>query len=213
MGDDERALGVFIHPTADVSPEAHIGAGTKIWQLCQVREGAIIGRECILGRCVYIDAHVRIGDRVKIQNGVSVYEGVTLEDGVLCGPHCVFTNDLKPRAITPGGRLKTAADWQITKTLVRQGAGIGAHATIVCGVTIGRWAMVGAGAVVTRDVPDYGLVYGNPARLRAFVCPCGAKLVPAPPIPSTGAEGDVPMRCPDCGASVVIPAADYALLH
>jgi len=187
----------FAHPTADVSPRAEIGAGTKIWQHCQVREGAVIGRNCILGKGVYVDAGVKIGDNVKIQNYVSVYEGVTLEDGVFCGPHCVFTNDKLPRAINPDGSLKTAADWRITPILVRQGAAIGANATIVCGVTIGRWAMIGSGAVVTRDVPDYGLVWGNPARLRGFVCPCGQRLVRA------SDEGEsVLLRCPVCGQEV-----------
>ena len=206
----------YAHPTADVSPEARIGADTKIWQLCQVREHAVIGRRCILGRCVYIDAHVRIGDRVKIQNGVSVYEGVTIEEGVLCGPHCVFTNDLTPRAVNPDGTLKAAEDWVITPTLVRQGAGIGANAVIVCGVTIGRWAMVGAGAVVTRDVPDHGLVYGNPARLRAFVCPCGAKLErrreAAAPGTLPADETRVAMRCARCGSELDIPMTHYQLL-
>jgi UDP-2-acetamido-3-amino-2,3-dideoxy-glucuronate N-acetyltransferase len=187
----------FAHPTADVSPRAQIGEGTKIWQHCQVREGAIIGRHCILGKGVYVDAGVTIGDNVKIQNYVSVYEGVTLEDGVFCGPHCVFTNDKLPRAINPDGSLKTAADWRITPTLVRQGAAIGANATIVCGVTIGRWAMVGSGAVVTRDVPDYGLVLGNPARLRGFVCPCGQRLAKI----ATEGEGII-LRCSACGQEV-----------
>ncbi|MEP7200227.1 MAG: DapH/DapD/GlmU-related protein, partial [Chloroflexota bacterium] len=163
----------FVHPTADVSPRATIGDGTRIWHQCQVREGARLGRNCILSKDVYVDVDVQIGDNVKVQNGVSLYHGVTLEDGVFCGPHCVFTNDKQPRAINADGSLKAADDWTLTPTRVRMGASIGAHATIICGVTIGRWAMVGAGAVVTRDVPDYGLVVGNPAQLRGFVCPCG----------------------------------------
>lgn len=192
----------YVHPTSDVSPKASIGAGTKIWQHCQVREDAQIGENCILSKGVYIDFGVQIGNNVKIQNGISIYHGVTLEDGVFCGPHCVFTNDLQPRSINPDGSLKKATDWTLTKTLVRYGASIGAHATIVCGVTIGRWAMVGAGAVVTRDVPDYGLVYGNPARLRGFVCPCGAKLV----VEEENASHDpVSMQCPKCQMQVHIP--------
>ena len=142
---------IYIHPTSDVSPRSQIGANTKIWQHCQVRDGAVIGRNCILGKGVFIDLNVHVGNNVKIQNGVSVYEGVTLEDGVFCGPHCTFTNDLKPRAVNPDGSLKGPNDWVITPTRVRSGASIGAHATVVCGVTIGRWAMIGAGAVVTRD--------------------------------------------------------------
>jgi UDP-2-acetamido-3-amino-2,3-dideoxy-glucuronate N-acetyltransferase len=193
---------MFIHPSSDVAEDAQVGAHTRIWQMCQIRAGAVIGAWCILGKGVYIDANVRIGDRVKIQNGVSLYEGVTLEDGVLCGPHCVFTNDLRPRAINPDGTLKSPEDWIITPTLVRQGAAIGANATLVCGITIGRWAMVGAGAVVTHDVPDYGLVYGNPARLAGFVCPCGEKLVAQ----AQGEPGGyVTAVCRACGQTVEIP--------
>jgi acetyltransferase-like isoleucine patch superfamily enzyme len=194
----------FAHPSADVSPRAEVGEGTRIWQQCQVREGSVIGRNCILGKGVYVDSGVRIGSNVKIQNGVSLYRGVTLEDGVFCGPHCVFTNDLRPRAINPDGTLKTTDDWHVSETLVCFGAAIGAQATIICGITIGRWAMIGAGSVVTRDVPDYGLAYGNPARLRGFVCPCGEKLSP-----ELGGQADesppVEMICPKCRASIVIP--------
>ena len=166
----------FIHSTAEVSEDSIVGDGTKIWQYCQIREGAVLGLNCILGKGVYIDSDVKIGDNVKIQNGVSIYQGVTLEDGVFCGPHCVFTNDLKPRSINPDGTLKTSSDWVLTRTRVCYGASIGAQSVIVCGVRIGRWAMIGAGSVVTRDVPDYGLVYGNPTTLKAFVCSCGQKL-------------------------------------
>ncbi len=191
-----------IHPTAEVSPEAQVGAGTSIWNQAQVRAGAVIGEHCVISKGVYIDSGVVIGNRVKIQNYVSVYQGVILEDGVFCGPHCVFTNDLQPRAINPDGSLKGAADWQVVPTRVREGAAIGANAVIVCGVTIGRWAMVGAGAVVTRDVPDYGLVVGNPARLRGFVCPCGHKLEP-----ETLEAGQVTAVCPACGRSTGIPVS------
>ena len=168
--------GVKVHASADVSAQAKIGAGTTIWHQSQVREEAIIGSNCVLGKGVYVDIGVTIGENVKIQNYVSIYRGVVIEDGVFCGPHCVFTNDKVPRAINPDGSPKREDDWTISPTLVRQGASIGAGATVVCGVTIGRWAMIGAGAVVTRDVPDYGLVWGNPARLRGFVCPCGVRL-------------------------------------
>lgn len=167
---------VYIHPTADVSPRATLGEGTRVWHEAQVREDAVIGRNCILGKGVYIDFGVQIGDNVKIQNRSSVYHGVTLESGVFVGPHVIFTNDLLPRAVNSDGTLKSDSDWELGRILVKEGASLGAGAIIVAGVTVGRWAMVGAGAVVTRDVPDHGLVYGNPARLRGYVCPCGHKL-------------------------------------
>jgi UDP-2-acetamido-3-amino-2,3-dideoxy-glucuronate N-acetyltransferase len=167
---------VYIHPSAEVAPQARIGAGTHIWRQAHIREYAIIGESCNIGKGVYIETHVRIGSRVKIQNHVSIFEGVTLEDGVFVGPHVCFTNDLHPRAITPDGRLKIAGDWQITPTLVRYGASIGAGAVIVCGITIGMFALVGAGAVVTRDVPPHALVLGNPARLHGYVCRCAHPL-------------------------------------
>jgi acetyltransferase-like isoleucine patch superfamily enzyme len=200
----------FVHPTADVSPKASVGEGSKIWQHCQVREGTVIGQNCILSKGVYIDLGVRIGNNVKIQNGVSVYHGVTLEDGVFCGPHCAFTNDRQPRSINSDGTLKDTEDWTVSETLVRTGASIGAHATIVCGVTIGRWAMVGAGAVVTHNVPDYGLVYGNPARLHGFVCPCGQKLaqVSGESVNDLGIQ----MVCPKCHTHISTPQADHKRL-
>ncbi len=202
---------VFIHPTSDVSPHAEIGSGTKIWQHCQVRENCKIGNNCILSKGVYIDTGVIIGNNVKIQNGISVYHGVTLEDGVFCGPHCVFTNDRQPRSINPDGSLKGTADWKVSETLVRTGASIGAHATIVCGITIGQWAMIGAGSVVTRDVPDYGLVYGNPARLHGFVCPCGKKLTINQDALNTSTPL-VRLHCPHCNQIVEIPSSDIKKL-
>ena len=167
---------VYIHPTADVSPKAVLGDGVRIWHEAQVREGAVLGRNCILGKGAYIDFGVQIGDNVKIQNRASVYHGVTIESGVFIGPHAIFTNDRLPRAVNPDGSLKSDDDWELGKILVREGASIGAGAIIVAGVTIGRWAMIGSGSVVTRDVPDYGLAYGNPARLHGYACPCGQKL-------------------------------------
>lgn len=185
---------ISIHPTAEISEEATIGERTRIWRQAQVREGASIGEDCILGKGVYIDARVNIGSRVKIQNHVSVFEGVTLEDGVFVGPHVCFTNDLFPRAITREGALKSAADWTITPTLVKYGASLGAAAVIRCGVTIGEFALVGAGAVVTHDVPPHALVLGNPARQRAFVCYC------ARPLRATSLHiGVLRGVCPVCG--------------
>lgn len=148
----------FVHESSYIDEDVEIGEGTKIWHFCHVQRGAKIGKNCSLGQNVNISNHVRIGDDVKIQNNVSVYEGVELEDGVFCGPSCVFTNDLTPRAEFPKG----SAGYK--KTLVKHGASIGANATIVCGHTIGEYAMVAAGAVVTKDVPAYTLVAGVPAR-------------------------------------------------
>lgn len=200
-----------IHPTADVSPQASIGEGTSIWHHCQIREGASIGRNCILGKGVYVDFGVVIGNNVKVQNGISIYHGVTIEDGVFCGPHCVFTNDKWPRAVNPDGSPKGALDWTVSQTLIRKGASIGAHATIVCGITVGQWAIIGAGSVVTRNVPDYGLVYGNPARLRGFVCPCGGRLFEVGRGQSEK-TGDVTMCCSICQKQVLIPGSDYQQL-
>lgn len=159
---------VFIHETAHVSPAAEIGEGTKIWINVQVREGAKIGAGCVISKDAYIDHAVTIGNGVKIQNGVSVYHGVTLEDAVFVGPNVAFTNDYFPRAQNP--------DWQITPTLIQEGASLGANSTIVCGHTVGAYAMVGAGSVVTKDVPAHTLVVGNPAQAIGRVCRCGARV-------------------------------------
>lgn len=166
----------FSHPTSVVSPQAQIGLGTKIWVGCQIREGVVLGDQCILSKNVYVDVGVRIGSNVKIQNNVSVYHGVTIEDGVFVGPNVCFTNDKNPRAINPDGTPKGAEDWIVSAILVKYGASIGANSTIVCGTTVGRWAMVGAGSVVTHDIPDHGLVVGIPARLVGYICSCGKKL-------------------------------------
>jgi len=169
-------LNVRIHPTADVADSAEIGEGTSIWHQCQIRENVRIGRNCILGKGVYVDFEIVLGDNVKVQNYVSIFHGVTIEDGVFIGPHVCFTNDNLPRAINPDGTLKAADDWVIGHITVRKGAALGANATLLPKVTVGRWAMVGSGAVVTKDVPDYGLVVGNPAHLIGFACPCGRRL-------------------------------------
>jgi len=187
----ERAS-VRIHPTADVSADAAIGPGTSIWNQAQVREGARIGAGCVIGKNVYVDFDVVIGDRVKIQNNVSLYHGVTVEDGVFVGPHVCFTNDRLPRAINPDGSPKSDTDWQVSPILVRHGAALGANSTILPGVTIGRWALIGSGSVVTRDVADYELVAGNPARRLGSACPCGQPLRDVDNAPFAGA-------CPTCG--------------
>ena len=166
----------MIHPTAQVDPRAQLGENVKVWNWVQIREDAEIGDNTILSKGVYVDFGVRIGRDVKIQNNVSVYHGVTIEDGVFVGPHVCFTNDKVPRAINPDGSQKGAADWVVSPIRIRRGASLGANATILPGVTVGCFALVGAGAVVTRDVPDHGLVVGNPARLIGRVCACGDRL-------------------------------------
>ena len=166
---------MYIHPSALVEEGAIIGNGTRVWHLVQVRAGAKIGEDCIIGRGVFVDSGVVIGNRVKVQNYVSIYHGVTIEDGVFVGPHAVFTNDKLPRAITPDGQIKSADDWVVSPTVVRYGASIGANSVLVCGITVGRWAMIGAGSVVTKDVPDYGLVVGNPATLIGYVREDGSR--------------------------------------
>ena len=190
---------IRIHPTAEVSPQAEIGDGTSIWHQAQVREHAQIGANCILSKGVYIDTGVIIGDNVKIQNYVSVYHGVTIDDGVFVGPHVCFTNDLQPRAVNPDLSLKSADDWTLSLTRIQEGAALGANATIRCGITIGAWAMIGSGSVVTRDIPDYGLAWGNPARLHGFVCPCGERL-------SFKEKGtsSVIAKCPSCEREIEI---------
>lgn len=166
----------WVHEQAIVATSAELGRGTRVWPFAHVREGARIGEDCVISKGVYVDAGVRVGDRCKIQNNVSIFTGVELCDEVFVGPHVCFTNDKTPRAVTPDGRLKGPDDWRVSPTVVCRGASIGANATIVCGVSIGAWAMVGAGAVVTRDVPAHGLVVGNPARLVGWVCQCGRRI-------------------------------------
>ena len=197
MGETGSKTKYFVHPTAVVEDGAIIGEGTRIWHFAHVRSGARVGRNCNIGKDVYIDVGVVIGDNVKIQNGVSVYRGVVIEDDAFIGPHAVFTNDLYPRSFN--------RDWQVVPTIVKKGASIGANATIVCGVTIGEYAMIGAGAVVTKDVPPYGLVYGNPARLKGFVCVCGRRLED---IIYVGEER-VRYKCRFCGREIDISKSDY----
>jgi len=174
---------VFIHNTAEVNEKAIIGKGTKIWNLAQVRENTIIGENCNISKNVYIDIDVKIGSRVKLQNNVNVYHGVEIEDDVFVGPSATFTNDMYPRSFN--------SDFKVYKTLVKKGASIGANATIVCGITIGEYAMIGAGSVVTKDVKSYSLVVGNPGKVIGFVCQCGHRL-----------NND--LHCPNCGKRYII---------
>lgn len=161
----------FIHESSFIDENVTIGKGTKIWHFCHIQSGASIGNDCTIGQNVNIGENVRIGNGVKIQNSVSVYKGVELENYVFCGPSCVFTNDLTPRAKYP----KSDKAKYLT-TLVKTGASIGANATIMCDHTIGRWALVGAGAVVVSDVPDYAIMIGVPAQIAGWVCECGKRL-------------------------------------
>jgi UDP-2-acetamido-3-amino-2,3-dideoxy-glucuronate N-acetyltransferase len=170
------AMTPLVEGSADVDPSADIGEGTRVWHLAQVREHAVVGRDCVLGRGSYVGPGVRIGDRCKIQNHALVYEPAVVETGAFVGPAAVFTNDYFPRAVTPDGELKTADDWHPVGVTVRTGASIGARAVCIAPVTIGRWAMVAAGAVVTRDVPDFALVVGSPARRIGWVGHAGLPL-------------------------------------
>jgi len=194
-----------IHPTADVSAEARIGARTKIWNRAQVREGAVIGDDCVIGSGAYIDAGVHIGDRVKIQNDALLYHGVSVESGVFIGPGAILTNDRFPRAITLDGALAGADDWTVSEIRLCEGSSIGAGAVVVAGTEVGRFATVGAGAVVTRTVPDHALVAGNPARRLGWVCFCGRRLVDPEGSPVGAVHGGVAV-CPADGSRFVIEA-------
>ena len=170
----------FVHESSYIDADVQIGDGTKIWYFCHVQKGARIGKNCSLGQNVNISNNVKIGNGVKIQNNVAVYEGVEIEDDVFCGPSCVFTNDLTPRAKYPKGHEN------YKKTLIKRGASIGANATVVCGHTVGEWALIGAGAVVSSDVPAHALMLGVPAKKKGWVCECGELL-------KSG------LTCPACG--------------
>jgi UDP-2-acetamido-3-amino-2,3-dideoxy-glucuronate N-acetyltransferase len=159
----------FIHPTAVVDEPMEIGEGTRIWHFTHIMAGAKIGKQCIIGQNVFISSGVLLGNRIKVQNNVSIYDGVILEDDVFCGPSMVFTNVFNPRSFI--SRKK-----EFRKTLVKKGATIGANVTIVCGNTIGQYAFIGAGSVVTKDVPDYALVYGNPGGVKGWVCQCAEEI-------------------------------------
>jgi UDP-2-acetamido-3-amino-2,3-dideoxy-glucuronate N-acetyltransferase len=179
-----------VHPSSYVDEPCVIGAGTRIWHFSHIMKGCRIGERCNIGQNVVISPEVTIGNNVKIQNNVSVYTGCILEDDVFCGPSMVFTNVTNPRShVIRRDEYKT--------TLVRRGASMGANSTVVCGVTIGAYAFVGAGAVVTHDLPDYALVFGNPARIRGWMCACGIKL------PFSASAGNEAGTCPECSAGYI----------
>ena len=173
----------FVHESSYVDEGASIGAGTKVWHFSHVMPGAKVGKGCSIGQNVNIGGKAVVGDRVKIQNNVSVYDRVVIEDDVFCGPSCVFTNVVNPRAF-----VERKAEFR--QTLVKRGASIGANATVVCGVTLGEYCLIGAGSVVTKDVLAHALVFGSPARRQGWVCACGVKL-------------DASLACPECGAQHV----------
>lgn len=183
----------FVHESAFIEDNVSIGEGTRIWHQAQIRKGASLGNNCVIGKASFIDFDVSIGNNVKIQNFVSVYHGVTIEDDVFVGPHVCFTNDYLPRATNP--------DWKLVTTLVKKGASLGANSTIVCGHTIGEYSMIGAGSVVTKDVAPFTLVFGNPARLHGYVCYCGNILKKTTEPLEKGTE----LHCQKCGETVKIP--------
>ena len=180
----------FVHETAVVDDGAKIGKGTRIWHYSHISKNAEIGENCNIGQNVFIAGNVKIGNNVKIQNNVSVYEGVILEDYVFCGPSMVFTNVRTPRCEFP---RNTSNDY--IQTVVKRSASIGANATIVCGTTLGKFSFVGAGAVVTKDIPDYAVVYGNPARIEGYMCACGDKIIKS---------ADENLICDRCGTNAIV---------
>ena len=189
----------YFHPTAEIHADTKIGNGTQIWNLVQLRVGCEIGENCNLGKGVYIDCGVKIGNNVKIQNGVSVYQGITIEDDVFVGPHVVFSNDKYPRSFNK--------EWKIVPTLIKKGASLGAGSIILCGLTIGKYSMIGLGCVVIKDAPNYGLVVGNPGKLVAFVCECAKRLET-----QEIQKEYVLMKCCDCDRIITISRDDYLLL-
>jgi len=191
---------VSIHHTSVIDETAILGDGTRVWHFVHVRENAKIGKDCVLADYVYVGRGVKIGNGVKLENRATVYEGVTIEDKVFVGPHVTFTNDPYPRSFN--------TDWKILQTLVKEGSSIGAGTVIVCGSTIGEYSLVGAGSVVTENIPPHALAYGNPARIKGFVCRCGRKLET-----EEKKKDHVLMKCPVCNEKYEIPAEDYARIE
>jgi UDP-2-acetamido-3-amino-2,3-dideoxy-glucuronate N-acetyltransferase len=190
----------YVDPTAIVDNGVSLGSDTKVWHFVHIMEGAEIGKKCVLADYVYVGRGVKIGNNVKLENRATVYEGVTIEDNVFVGPHVTFTNDPYPRSFNK--------DWKILPTHVQEGSSIGAGTVIRCGVTIGEYVLIGAGSVVTANIPSHALVYGNPARIRGFVCRCGRKLVA-----EEKTKAHVSMRCLVCNEKYNIPNEDYARIE
>jgi UDP-2-acetamido-3-amino-2,3-dideoxy-glucuronate N-acetyltransferase len=186
-----------VESTSVVDENAVVCDGTRVWNFVHVRENAEIGRNCVLGDYVYVGRGVKVGNGVKLENRATLYEGVTIEDSVFVGPHVTFTNDLIPRSFS--------TDWKILQTRVKKGASIGAETVIICGVTIGEYALIGAGSVITEDMPSHVLAYGNPARIRGFVCRNGKKLEM-----EEKRKDYIVMKCPVCKEKYRIPVEDYA---
>jgi acetyltransferase-like isoleucine patch superfamily enzyme len=191
---------VYVDPTAIIDNRVSLGSGTKVWHFVHIMEDAKIGNECVLADYVYVGRGVKIGNGVKLENRATVYEGVKIEDKVFVGPHVTFTNDLYPRSFN--------TDWKILQTLVKEGSSIGAGTVIVCGVTIGEYALIGAGSIVTENIPPHALAYGNPARIRGFVCRCAKKLET-----EEKKKNHVSMKCPFCNEKYNIPVEDYARIE
>ncbi|HEY5487106.1 MAG TPA: acyltransferase [Candidatus Limnocylindrales bacterium] len=196
-----------VHASADLESDVSVGPGSSVWNRAVLRSGASIGAQCVVGRDAFIDEGVRVGDRVKIQNGALVYHGVTVGDGVFIGPGAILTNDRYPRAVTATGELARGGDWTVSPIELEDGCSIGAGAIVVAGMRVGRFATIGAGAVVTRDVPDHALVVGNPARRIGWVCACGARL-------TDGTGADAP---PDLSPNAILGCSrcgrEYAYIH
>lgn len=197
----------FIHPTAIVSQEAKIGSRTFIWHFTHIREGAMVGKECIIGQGVYIDFNVKVGGRVKIQNGAYIYHGSTIEDGVFIGPGVILTNDKNPRAVTASGSIKKELDWKSGTIIVRRGASLGAGVVVLPNIEIGKFALVGAGSIVTKNVPDFGLVTGNPSLLRGFVCECGYRLEQ-----NSNKGQKIITKCSNCKKTKGIPLSKWKMI-
>jgi len=191
---------VYVDHTAIIDNGVSLGSGTKIWHFVHIMEDAKIGKECVLADYVYVGRGVKIGNGVKLENRATVYEGVTIEDKVFVGPHVTFTNDPYPRSFN--------TDWKILQTLVKEGASIGAGTIIVCGISIGDYSLVGAGSVVTENIPPHALAYGNPARIKGFVCRCGRKLET-----KEKKKDHALMKCPICNEKYKIATEDYARIE